>query len=129
MMLHIPEEHVLDLLDENSELYEQVESKITGTWRWGNEHRLIFRDKETNVLYALHYRSTSGDEGGIDVQARKGLVECYEVERTEVTVIKYIKKKEIPIAAWPSKSTSSSTPLPQPAESSSTPIPESVKPT
>jgi len=69
--------------------YAEVESKIVGTWRWGNIYADVYRAPDDS-LTGVSYMDTSG-EGEIDADGMN--VEFYPVEAKEITTVEYVRVK------------------------------------
>ena len=78
--------HPVEFLEEYLE-YTPVQSKLIGTWRWGNINEDIYQAPD-NSLIGVTYRDASGD-GDIDANGMDA--DFYTVEAKEVTVVEYVK--------------------------------------
>lgn len=70
---------------------------LTGEWRHGTEHMLVFTLAD-GTSWSTGYRCEHNGDGETSYGARKGLVDCYQVEAVPVTVMEWRAVEAKPIA-------------------------------
>ena len=68
--------------------YQVVANEVSGTWRWGTEHRCIVKSSPAADTFAFDYRLSSGDAEWTTFEDENDLP-LYEVKLVEKTVAVY----------------------------------------
>ena len=81
--------------DYDLDIYEVLEDEIVDTSRWSNIYEMVFRVKETGLLYATSYsRGATEMQDESPYEWDKDTIECDEVVETKVEVVRYVRKEK-----------------------------------
>ncbi len=87
MIITLPRDELIELLDGSSEKFKLITDTIIGHSRWSVEHELIFQ--YNNKFYKTHYQ-----RGATEMQDERPWeyqddIECQEVKPMEKTIVIY----------------------------------------
>lgn len=92
MKISLTVEQLRDIVYDDSEEFEIMSHTTTGHWRHGSEEETIVKRVSDGKFFQLNWRDSTNDMNSFEDMNYSG--DYDEVEPYEITVTKYIKKKE-----------------------------------